>query len=39
MRFNASEEYINYTRDVPPPKLSQEDELWVEQLLRTKGLR
>jgi hypothetical protein len=28
---------INYTRDVPPPKLSQEDELWVDQLLRTKG--
>lgn len=30
---------INYTHDVPPPKLSQENELWVDQLLRTKRLR
>jgi hypothetical protein len=30
---------INYTRDVPAPKLAKEDELWLDQLLRTKGMR
>jgi hypothetical protein len=30
---------VNYTRDVPPPKLAKEDELWLDQRLRTKSLR
>jgi hypothetical protein len=30
---------IDYTRDVPPPKLSKEAELWVDQLLRKQSIR
>jgi hypothetical protein len=30
---------IDYTRQTPPPKFSKDEELWIDQRLREKGLR